>query len=365
MVKTTTLPAVFDSVYNFEPLNVGTSADFVGRSFITPQDQLFIRSHAPIPHVDLQDYTFTIAGLVDIPLTFSLAELQQRFTSHTVVATLSCAGNRRNELDAVAPIVNEVPWKADAIGTVTWCGVRLRDVLEATGIHADAAHVAFEGLDQVEKDDQAPFNFGASIPLEKALSSETLLAYEMNGELLTPDHGFPLRVVVPGYIGARSVKWVARITLQTEPSTNYYQARAYKLFPPHVTAATANWQTAASLAEVPLNSVICCPGDTQTLRAGLTLVQGYALNGTAAPIDRVEFSLDGGRTWRRTQFSTEHMAWSWRLWKTWVNLPRAQHTLIVRAFDTAGQTQPQHLQDVWNFKGYVQNAWHRITVDVV
>jgi len=150
---------------------------------------------------------------------------------------------------AVKPIPGEVPWSADVIGTATWRGVPLREVLRAVGVEADARYVAFTSLDEAQFEGKQ-VHFGSSIALEKAFSPDVLLAYEMNDEPLAPEHGFPLRVIVPGYIGARSVKWLREITLQERPSTNPYQARDYKLFPPEITAQTADWSRGKTIEDL-------------------------------------------------------------------------------------------------------------------
>ncbi len=148
----------------------------------------------------------------------------------------------------VAPVPGEVPWSAGAIGNAQWSGAPLREVLEAAGAGLEVRHVAFGGMDEIEMEDQR-FGFGGSIPIEKAISPEVMLAYEMNGEPLAPEHGAPLGDVVPGYIGACSVKWLSSITLQEAPSSNYYQTHAYKIFPPQVDEETADWEKGLMLGE--------------------------------------------------------------------------------------------------------------------
>ncbi len=166
--------------------------------------------------------------MVAAPLDLSVADLKARFAPVTVTAVMQCAGNRRADMLAVAPVSGD-PWAPGAIGNAEWTGVRLADVLRAAGIDADdGRHVAFESHDRIADTDT---RFGASIPLAKALAPETLLAFAMNGEPLAPEHGHPLRVVVPGFAGIRSPKWLARITVQDRPSDNPMQADDYKLFP--------------------------------------------------------------------------------------------------------------------------------------
>src|SRR5262249_28072208 len=161
-----------------------------------------------------------------------------------------CAGHRRDELATVEPIPGEIPWGAEAIGNAVWRGVTLREVLLAAGVGPEVQHVAFLGLDAMHKGG-GRVAFGGSISIEKGMSAEVLLAYEMNGQPLPPHHGFPLRVLVPGYIGARSVKWLASIVLQDAPSSNYYQAHAYKVFPSHIQAERADWTQGQMLGALP------------------------------------------------------------------------------------------------------------------
>jgi sulfite oxidase len=264
---------------------------------------------------------------------------------------------------AVADIPGELPWGAEAIGTAEWAGVPLRDVLARAGVAPRAAHVAFTGLDEVERQG-GRFGFGGSIPIEKALSPEVILAYEMNGKPLPPLHGAPLRVVAPGYIGARSVKWLAELKVQAAPSENYFQAHAYKLFPPSVCAANVDWGGGLMLGELSLIGVICAPAPGARLAAGPALVHGYAFAGGGRSIERVDVSADGGATWQVAALLGERSRWAWRRWEAWVDLAPGAHRLVARACDSAANFQPEDPRQLWNFKGYMNNAWHRIQVIV-
>ncbi len=345
------------------PFNAETPLGLLRQRFVTPEGLFFVRNHATVPDVDSARYRFSVSGLVQRPLSLSLDEIRHAFPTTTVTATLQCAGNRRTDLLAIAPIPGEVPWDAGAIGNAEWTGVALREILQAAGVRPGARHAAFTGLDQIGKDGHA-FGFGGSIPMAKALSEEVLLAYEMNGELLTPLHGFPLRVIVPGYIGARSVKWLAEITVQDQPSTNYFQAHAYKLFPPHVGPETVDWATGLSLGESPVNAVICCPADGEVVQAGPVLVQGFAIAGGGRTIERVDLSTDDGDTWVTAHLVGDPHPWSWRFWEGEVNLVPGPARIAARAWDSAAQTQPEDVRKIWNFKGYMNNAWHRVALDV-
>ena len=350
-------------VHQEHPLNAEPPGDLLRQSFLTPQQHFYIRTHGSIPAVDPISYRLLITGLVQQKRELSLDELRSMAPAHTVTATLECAGNRRDEFMAVKPIPGEVPWRADVIGTANWRGVPLREVLQAAGVEEGAQYVAFTGLDEAQVEGQK-VHFGSSIELEKALSPDVLLAYEMNNEPLAPEHGFPLRVLVPGYIGARSVKWLRAITLQVHASTNPYQARDYKLFPPEITAQTADWSRGKTIEELILNAVITTPQAGETVAVGPTRIQGYAITGEGARVERVELTVDGGKTWTTATIVERADPYAWCFWEVTVALSPGDCQLIVRAWDAAKQTQPEDVRQRWNFKGYMNNAWHRVHIHV-
>ena len=348
-------------IHSSDPLNGGPPLELLAQSELTPHDLFFVRNHGNIPAVDPADYRLLIDGMVDQPLAFSLAELQHDFVRATVTATLECAGNRRDELAKVASIPGELPWGAEAISNAEWQGVPLRNLLARVGVAPQAGHVAFTGLDQVERQGRR-FGFGGSIPLEKALSSEVILAYAMNGAPLPAAHGFPLRVIAPGYIGARSVKWLAELRVQAEPSDNYFQAHAYKLFPPNIHATNVDWDSGLMLGELSITAVICAPAPGARLAPGSHMLQGYAFAGGGRAIERVEVSGDGGASWCLATLLDERSRWAWRRWQAELHLEPGQGCLIARAWDSAANTQPEDPRRLWNFKGYMNNAWHRVEV---
>jgi sulfite oxidase len=264
---------------------------------------------------------------------------------------------------AVRSIPGELAWGGNVIGTASWRGVPLSEVLRAVGVRAQARHVAFTSLDEALFEGQT-VHFGGSIALEKALSPEVLLAYEMNGEPLTAEHGFPLRLIVPGYIGARSVKWLGEIQLQEHPSTNPYEARDYKVFPPEITRQTAEWSHAHPLEELSLNAVISTPHDGETLAAGSTRIQGYAVSAEGSPVERVELSVDFAATWTPASIVERADPYAWCFWEATVILAPGDRQLIVRAWDTSKRTQPEEASRLWNFGGYMNNAWHRVSIHV-
>ncbi len=347
-------------VLDADPFNGGTPPERLAESYLTPNDVFFVRSHAAVPAVDLATYTLTVEGMVSTPLALSLADLSaagERFARRRMVAALQCAGNRRVELQTLAPIPGELIWDTEAIGNAEWGGVLLADVLRAAGVALDAElHVAFEGLDCVSAKDEL---FGGSIPLRKALDGDTLLADTMNGVPLPPAHGCPLRVVVPGWVGARSVKWLARIIVQDAPSDNYYQKHAYKWFPSDITAETVDWARGMMLGELNLNTLI----GSITPAAGGIIVRGVALAGERT-VEHVEVSADGGTSWTGADMLDPASRYGWRRWEARLMLPPGEVEIAARAWDTAAATQPERLEAVWNFKGYMNNAYHRVRATV-
>lgn len=358
-------------VYDTDPYNAEPSRAALDGHLLTPLDTFYSRNHGPVPTIDSDHWRLRIDGLVDHPLELTLDQLQTRYPTHSIIATLQCAGARRAALAAIQPIPNEAPWGPCATSTAQWTGVRLADILTDVGIHPRAEHVAFTAPD-TSTIPNPPQTYGSSIPRTKATAPEVLLAWQMNNEPLPALHGGPVRIVVPGYIGARSVKWVTGITAQTEPSNNYFQAVAYRLLTANANPANAkpdnakpdNTATTAglSLTSVALNSDILQPDDGAQLQAGPTRVSGYAYAGDNRRIARVDISTDDGRTWRQAHLNDTDEPWAWSLWHTTIDLPIGPSTITVRAWDTTGATQPEDPAKLWNPKGYINNAWGRIAI---
>lgn len=332
------------------PFNAEPSLPKLIEKWITPVNSFFVRSHGNVPAIDPKQYTLTVEGLVEKPLTLSLVELIERFPSAATTATLTCAGNRRSEFAAVKK-VGGVQWDAGAIGNAEWQGVLLAEVLKHAGIKSGAKHVWFDGGDQIiEKNESFPF--GGSILIEKAMTTtvtgSTLLATQMNGQPLTPAHGFPLRSLVPGYIGARSVKWLRKITVADRPSPNHFVADVYKLVPEDNKDLIAK---TLPIYEFALNSAICLPAPGAVLSGEQVTVKGFALtNGTTGrSVQLIEVSADGGQTWTAAKVTSPLRDYCWVLWSADVPLTARTESLIVRATDTSGEMQPQNCP--WNYKG--------------
>lgn len=344
------------------PFNGGPPAERLRAGFLTPIEHFFVRNHGEVPEVDSGAFRLRVGGEVERPLDISFADLG-RFARRTIVATLQCAGNRREELARHRAIPHELPWGIEAISTATWSGVALADLLAAARPSPAARHVAFTGLDETERRGKR-FRYGGSIPLERALAPEVLLATEMNGAPLPAVHGGPLRIVVPGWIGARSVKWLAEIELRATPSDNYFQRVAYRLFPASAGPETVDWESGAMLGELPVVSLVTSPKAGARLAPGSTRIEGVALGGGGREIVRVEVTADGGASWRTASLEPSSERWAWRFWRAELDLSTGEHEIAVRAWDAAAQTQPATVAEVWNFKGYANNAWHRVRVQV-
>ncbi len=343
------------------PLNAEAPLPLLVGMNVTPLSAFFIRTHGNVPRLDAKTHRLAVTGRVERPLSLSLDDLKRDFPQRELAATLLCAGNRREELNEVGAVAG-TGWEQGAIGNAEWTGVRLADILARAECGDGDLHVAFVSADEILRGDAKTF-FGGSIPLAKALAREVLIAYAMNGEPLTAEHGFPLRVVVPGYIGARSVKWLTGLIVQDRPSDNYFQQHDYRLLPVDTDLASADGSGGVELGELPVNSAILSPPDGAEVPSGTLLVQGYAIVGGGRTIGRVDVSADGGATWQTADIDRQG-PWAWALWKAEVNVAPGPAELIVRAFDSAAQTQPESLETVWNCKGYMNNAWHRVAVTV-
>ncbi|GGT05374.1 sulfite oxidase [Streptomyces griseoviridis] len=326
---------------------------------LTSLDAFFSRNHGPIPDLDPAAWRLEVDGTVTRPLSLSLEELRTRFEETEVVATLQCAGNRRTGLTGVRPVPGETPWGPGAISTARFRGVRLADVLARAGPAPGTAHLAFTGAD-VAPGARPPQPYGGSVPLEKALGPEVLLAWAMNDAPLPRVHGAPLRAVVPGWIGARSVKWLRRVTARTTPSDAYFQTTAYRLLPADAGPGRTGPGDGIPLGPSPLNCAVLSPVDGSRPPAGPAQVTGYALGGEHRTVARVEVSADGGRTWRPADVDEPAGPWVWQHWRTVLDLPRGEVEIVARAWDSAGTTTPESPAALWNPRGYANTSWPRV-----
>lgn len=327
------------------PFNGEPRLDRLVDSWITPVRHFFVRTHGTIPDVDPAAYALVVEGLVERSLRLSLEDLR-RLPRVAVAATLQCAENRRSEHHRLKP-VEGIAWDAGAIGTAEWKGVRVADLLSRAGVREGAQHVWFDGVDSVTLQDRQTV-FGGQVPLERALRPDTIVALEMNGAPLTREHGYPARAVVPGCIGARSVKWLGRIVVSDRKSGNAFVAREYP----------------EPVVDAPLNSAIGRPLPGQTVRAGRLTVRGYATP-TGAPgaaVAGVEVSPDGGATWVSATLVGKDAPSAWKLWTADVQVAPGSRTLVARATDSTGAKQPE--RPPWTAAGLFYDGWHRVPITV-
>ena len=344
-------------VHEEQPFNAETRVAHLAGS-LTATDAFYVRGHGNVPEIDPNSWSLHVHGAVERELRLSLATLREAFREHEVTATLQCAGNRREGLMAIRGIPGEAPWGPGATGTATWTGVALADVLELARPMAGAEHVGFEGADVSQEAKPVAQRFGGSIPLDKAIRREVLLAWAMNGEPLRSVHGAPVRVVVPGYIGARSVKWLERIEVRSSPWKGYFQHVVYRLLPED---GTPRGGAGIPLGLVALNSDVLSPADGEIIPPGPVEVRGYAFAGGDRYIARVDVSLDGG-SWSQAELLDNLGLWAWRHWRMTVDLAPGEHDIVVRAWDSSAATQPENEAALWNPKGYANNACPRVRI---
>jgi len=326
-------------------------------SLITPVEHFFVRNHMHEPStVDPGEWRLIIGGEVNKPLTLPLAGLT-KMEQHTVIDTLECAGNGRA---FAVPHVPGVQWEKGAVGTARFSGPRLRDVLERAEVRPTGKHVMFRGLDEVPGKVPA---FIRSIPIEKATDGDTLVALHMNGAALTKHHGFPARALVPGWIGAASCKWLTEIKVLDKEFEGNFMSPGYRMpnqpVNPGDTVKVEDTHPATSLN---VKSLIASPGDGANMKSRAMHVQGVAWAGEA-DIAKVEVSTDSGATWQPAQLGKEQSHYAWRLWSYPWNAPKpGAYTIMSRATDTQGRTQPDSMQ--WNPSGYLINVVDRVQIDV-
>ncbi len=326
-------------------------------SWLTPVPHFFVRNHMHEPsELDAGGWRLSLGGEVEKPLTLSLADLK-RMETHSVVDTLECAGNGRS---LQRPQVPGIQWGKGAVGTARFSGPRLRDVLQRAGVKPTGKYVMFRGLDEVPG--KVP-PFVRSIPIEKALDADTLIATHMNGSPLTKHHGFPARALVPGWIGAASCKWLTEVKLLDAEFVGNFMNPGYRLPNNPVKPGDAvKPEDTHPLTALNVKSVISGPSDGATLKAGRLTIHGAAWAGEA-DIVKVEISTNGGATWDLAKLGHDQAHYAWRLWSyDWKPAKAGNYTIQSRATDSQGRTQPA--TPVWNPSGYLNNAIDRVNVHV-
>jgi DMSO/TMAO reductase YedYZ molybdopterin-dependent catalytic subunit len=302
------------------------------RSWVTPNRLFFVRNHFEVPALELDTWRLTIDGFVERPLTLRWEELAA-LPERSVFATMECAGNGRSFLQ---PRAQGVPWGAGAIGHAEWTGVPLRLVLQKAGLKAAALEVVCEGYDRgSEADHPEPMAFARALPLGKALDPDTLLAVRMNGEPLEPSHGFPVRLLVPGWYGVASVKWLRRLEVIARPFRGYFQTVKYTVERP-----TAGGPAKVVVGPMTVKSEIIRPHPDETLGVGTNRLFGVAWAGPEA-VAGVAVSTDRGGTWNDAELIGPRAAYSWTLWEyLWEVAEPGDYTLLARATSADGHVQP-------------------------
>ena len=325
------------------------------RDPITPVGLHYLLIHFDIPEVDMQAWRLRIGGVVERPLELTLDELRAR-PKQTHAVTLECAGNGRALL---SPRAVSQPWLSEAVGTAAWTGTPLAPLLEEAGLLPDALEVVFTGIDRGVQGG-VEHAYERSLPVAEALRGDVLLAYAVNGRPLPPQHGFPLRLIVPGWYGMTHVKWLAAVTVVAEPFQGWQQAEAYTLRQSEEDAGTP-------VTRMLPRALLAPPGipdfmsRSRYLAAGPCLLTGRAWSGWG-PVERVEVSVDGGREWVDATLDEPLADYAWRGWRhSWDARP-GEHELCCRATDAAGNVQP--LEAPWNLGGYCNNAIQRVRVTV-
>jgi sulfite oxidase len=326
-------------------------------AWLTPVPHFFVRNHMHEPvELTAADWKLSIGGEVEKPLALSLKDLS-KFQTHSVVNTLECAGNGRS---LYRPQVPGIQWGKGAVGTARFSGPRLGEVLQRAEVKKTGKHVMFRGLDEVPG--KVP-PFIRSIPIEKALDADTLVATHMNGLPLTKHHGFPARALVPGWVGAASCKWLTEIKLLETEFVGNFMTTGYRLpNQPVKPGDTVKPEDTHPVTALGVKSVIAAPADGTTVRTGRVALHGAAWAGEA-DITKVEISTDSGASWNPAKLSHEQAHFAWRLWSyDWKPTKSGEYTILSRATDSQGRSQPATA--VWNPSGYLYNAVDQVKVHV-
>ena len=312
---------------------------------ITPVDQFFVRCHTYTPEVKLADWNLEVAGLVERPMAFTMDDLR-KLPHFELVSVLECAGNGRTFYE---PHLPGAQWRFGSVGNARWTGVRLRDVLGKAGLKPGATELLLDGADvPVAK---MP-DFQRTLTVEKGMHPDTMLAWAMNGKPLTAQHGFPLRVIAPGWAGDSWVKWLQRIEVLDHEFDGFWMKTAYR-HPNHPVAAGATVDPKDMIPVTDLNvkSMIARPGDW--VKPGMVTVQGVAWS-NASPVTKVEISSDAGKSWQPAKLGGTPTKYGFRRFTYAWKAQEGQQALISRATNAAGQTQP--MQQEWNPSGYLWNV---------
>lgn len=341
-------------ILNREPLVAGVPLKSLDGG-ATPVEQFFVRNHFQMPTMDGAGWNLTVDGEVENALSLSYDDLTQ-MPSKELLVLLECAGNSRA---SVQPPIEGLLWDHSGVSSALWKGVTVRELLNRAGVKATGSEVLFEGADQgKEYGTSSETKFAMSLPMEKALDDDTILAYEINGETLTPEHGYPLRLVVPGWFGMASVKWLTRISVLDYPFKGYHQS-SYYVF---LDEGKDDGVPKERVSSMRVKSLITWPGRGEVVEPGVHQIRGVAWSGHGA-VDRLEVTTDGGESWQLAELGKLESPYSWRSWQhQWEALEPGHFLIRARATDTEGNIQP--VQAKWNFRGFANNSIHAVPVIV-
>lgn len=367
-------PALY--TYTEQPCNASCPTELILDNWITPNPLWYVRNHHPVPKVDPDKYELSVMlPNMPCPIIYGLGNLRSEFPKQKLVATLACGGNRRSEYNSVR-LTSGTPWNTGAISNARWSGVWLYQLFRQHGVtlesmmrhHPDLKFLEVDTIDGLK----------VSIPIHKALDplGGVMLAYEMNRDELPPDHGYPLRLIVPGYVGVRNAKHIKSLRFSAQEVEGPWQSgMAYKGFAPNRTdVGNLNLRRVASVQELPVNSAIVYPAEGSKLSSDEPVtIRGWAWSGGGRGIVRVDVSIDGGETWQEATLTEgcdqpDHQAWAWTFWECEVDselVKGEQLRIVCKAVDASYNTQPESLSATWNLRGLVNNTWGRSTVQVV
>jgi DMSO/TMAO reductase YedYZ molybdopterin-dependent catalytic subunit len=340
-------------VHRALPLNCETSIPALVGGVVMPNAHFYVRNHFQTPALEASNWQLQVGGLVERPLRLSLREVTS-MRSETLVVTLECAGNGRYSLD---PVVEGEQWQLGAVSTAEWTGVPLVEVLDRAGVKEPARELVFRGADRGAVEGRPAVPFERSLPVDTARESRALLAYAMNGEQLPTQHGYPVRLIVPDWYGVASVKWLTHIDAVAAPFEGHFQSEKYWY---EMERDGHSFREPVALQRV--RALITEPVAGDEVVRGDVAIRGVAWSG-AAPIARVEVSVDGG-PWAQARLLGDRHRHSWQWWELINHLDQVGPVLFrARATDLAGRTQPDSPE--WNAMGYGNNAIQEVTARLV
>ena len=349
-------------VLNERPLSAETPAHLLDDA-ITPTARHFIRNNGiPPESVDAADWTLTIGGLVDSPMTLGIEDLKRRFDVVTRALTLECAGNGRAFFD---PPAAGSQWTYGAVACAEWTGVRLADVLRAAGAKSGVVYTAHEGADTHPSGEPGAHPISRGVPIAKAMEPDTLVAFAQNGRPIHPMNGAPLRLVVPGWPGSCSQKWLTRVWLRDRVHDGAKMTGTSYRVPdrPVAPGEQVNESDFVIIEAMPVKSLITHPATGHTTTGRTVQARGHAWSGDRT-VASVHLSIDFGASWTEAALDAPVNAHAWQNWRAALRFPAAGYYEIwARAADSQGARQPDTV--VWNPRGYLNNAIHRIAVTVV